>query len=88
MYVKILGTMSLWWLSMILAWAPYSGLCYLYIFLSALQSLSLFYICVLGCKRVRYLIRTSCLFSWCQRGIEPGPSEWGEELSSINVNYY
>ncbi|XP_008485522.1 probable G-protein coupled receptor Mth-like 5, partial [Diaphorina citri] len=95
MYVKILSIMSLWWFSLILAWAPYNALCYTYIFMSFLQVAIIFYICVLGCKRVRYLIKTTlchekCIFPCCRSsdGVEPMPSEWGEELSSINMNYY
>lgn len=94
MYVKILAVMSLWWVSLMLAWAPYSALCYTHVLLSFLQVLAIFYICVAGCRRVRYLIKVNlchekCIFTCCRSEAGEGmPSEWGEELSSININYF
>uniref|UniRef100_A0A8D8R3J5 Probable G-protein coupled receptor Mth-like 5 n=1 Tax=Cacopsylla melanoneura TaxID=428564 RepID=A0A8D8R3J5_9HEMI len=65
MYVKIFSVMSVWWLSLILGWAPYAALCYTYIAVSFLQVAIIFYITVLGCKRVRYLIKVTVCHDKC-----------------------
>nr|CAD7445578.1 unnamed protein product [Timema bartmani] len=93
MFVKLFLVMSLSWLFLLLSWLKFDALVYCHIGANALQAPLILYICVLGQKRVRILLRKTCCYEGCPcTCCRPGPPhegmDWGEEMMTMNTAHY
>nr|CAD7197073.1 unnamed protein product [Timema douglasi] len=93
MFVKLFLVMSLSWLFLLLSWLKFDALVYCHIGANALQAPLILYICVLGQKRVRILLRKTCCYEGCPcTCCRPGPPQegmdWGEEMMTMNTAHY
>nr|CAD7575544.1 unnamed protein product [Timema californicum] len=93
MFVKLFLVMSLSWLFLLLSWLKFDVLVYCHIGANALQAPLVLYICVLGQKRVRILLRKTCCYEGCPcTCCRPGPPQegmdWGEEMMTMNTAHY
>lgn len=83
LFVKLFLMMAIAWLFLLLSWLRYDAVVYCHIVINFLQAFIIFYICILGQRRVTFLLRQYCCC--CQPSEPVDTVEWGEEMSSMNA---
>ncbi|XP_069675216.1 probable G-protein coupled receptor Mth-like 5 [Periplaneta americana] len=86
LFVKLFLTMVISWLLLLLSWLHYPLILYIHIVVNAFVAILILYICILGQRRVMFLLKQYCCC--CQEAESVDTVEWGEEMSSINTANY
>ena len=84
LFVKLFLMMAIAWLFLLLSWLRYDAVVYCHILINFLQAVVILYICVLGQRRVTFLLRQYCCCC-CQPSEPVDTVDWGEEMSSMNA---
>ncbi|CAL1675410.1 unnamed protein product [Lasius platythorax] len=85
MFVLLYAILSTGWFSLLLSRLKYDALIYCHIVVNLLQALLVLYVCVLGQRRVTFLLGKTC--NCCNPGDNTEGLDWGEEMTAINAGY-
>ncbi|XP_012233602.2 probable G-protein coupled receptor Mth-like 5 [Linepithema humile] len=85
MFVLLYVILSAGWFSLMLSQFKYKAFEYCNIVVNLLQALMVLYVCVLGQRRVTFLLSKTC--NCCDVGDNTEGLDWGEEMTAINAGY-